>query len=108
MNEVERIYRDRDLRIERGELTAIIFTEEKHKQHLREGTFPPERIQPQMMQTLVTSPARYQATQDAVQNSVTKHKGSKPKPALVGDGPAGEVVINHPRDQTKVYCLCAR
>lgn len=108
MNQVERIYRDRDQRIERGELNSIIFTEEKHKQHLKEGTFPPERIQTQMMQTLVTSPARYQSTEGPNQHSTTKHKGGKSKPPLIGDGPAGEVVINHPRDQTKVFCLCAR
>jgi len=39
MNDVERAYRDRDERFERGEI-GIILREEEHKKHVKEGTFP--------------------------------------------------------------------
>ena len=39
MNEVERIYRLRDERIERGEI-HIILPEEEHRKHQKDGTFP--------------------------------------------------------------------
>ena len=39
MNEVERIYRLRDQRIERGEI-HIILPEEEHRKHQKDGTFP--------------------------------------------------------------------
>ena len=40
ITEVERIYRARDQRIERGELVGIVLTEEEHKKHQKEGTLP--------------------------------------------------------------------
>lgn len=40
MNQVERIYHERDQRIERGEPIGIILTEEEHKKHQKEGTLP--------------------------------------------------------------------
>ena len=39
MNEVERIYRLRDQKIERGEI-HIILPEEEHRKHQKDGTFP--------------------------------------------------------------------
>ena len=38
-NEVERIYRLRAEKIERGEI-GVILCEEEHKKHIKEGTFP--------------------------------------------------------------------
>lgn len=43
MNDVERAYRDRDERFERGEI-GIILREEEHKKHVKEGTFPTQPI----------------------------------------------------------------
>lgn len=40
VSEVERIFRYRDQRIERGEAIGIILTEEEHKKHQKEGTLP--------------------------------------------------------------------
>lgn len=40
VNQVERIFRNRDQRIDRGDLIGIILTEEEHKKHQKEGTLP--------------------------------------------------------------------
>jgi hypothetical protein len=40
MNTVERIFRNRDQRIDRGDPIGIILTEEEHKKHQKEGTLP--------------------------------------------------------------------
>ena len=40
MNEVERIYRIRDQRIQAGLLQEIILPEEEHKKHYKDGTLP--------------------------------------------------------------------
>lgn len=39
LNEVEKVFHNRDQMIERGEL-PIILREEEHKKHVKEGTLP--------------------------------------------------------------------
>ena len=60
MNYVERIYRARDQRIERGELLDMIFTEEEHKKHMRDGTLITERSHPYYVHPTQETPNKHE------------------------------------------------
>lgn len=58
MNEVEKAYRHRDEKFERGEI-GIILREEEHKKHVKEGTFPTVPITDKMVVETTTIVQNY-------------------------------------------------
>lgn len=124
VNEVDRIFRNRDQRIERGEPIGIILTEEEHKKHQKEGTLPmysqrfDVNVTPSVYEPpLMVSPSPLKKDNPANNQDVItsiNNKGSNKKKSI-GQGESGItqettqlVVRQEPKDGKQRYCLCFR
>jgi hypothetical protein len=124
MNEVERIFRNRDQRIDCGELIGIILTEEEHKKHQKEGTLPIyQRIETgpmagyDLQQVVSSSPVKRDfvvegSYQDVIKSGSNNNKSSRKKTGnheleITADDPGFKV---HPemRGGKQRFCLCLR
>lgn len=106
MNEVERIYRLRDQKIERGEI-HIILPEEEHRKHQKDGTFP--------------GPGSFSAPanefEPAYSNAKETMGGHEPRPtrqslaeepvAYSTPGFQNQVVLRDEKE-TDRYCICGK
>jgi hypothetical protein len=97
----------------------MIFTEEEHKKHLRDGTLITERSHPFYSHPNQETPAKPDPSRPRNEPMPTNTTSKKAHPSERKSHPAMPVeaafaaggdslVVNPPRDQTKIYCICSR
>lgn len=89
MNVVEKIYLERDQKIESG-LLQIVLREEEHKKHIKDGNFP---LQPLVLNELDNLLGGQPVAQWQISNKTSINEGNK-------------FILK--TDQEKRYCLCIR
>jgi hypothetical protein len=104
MNEVERIYRLRDQKIERGEI-HIILPEEEHRKHQKDGTFPG----PAAPENEFEPP--YPNAQDPIEPRPRQSVAEEPQPhATPGFQFNDQLTLHRHREETETdrYCICGK